>query len=391
MIRVLIVESQINQYRLPFYTSLYKVLTERKIHLTVAYSDPNSEEQLKKDTSDLPSDFGRKVPGYWFCRRHVLWQPLLGMALRADLVIVEQANKFVLNHLLLVLSRFCLKRVAFWGHGENRQARLIRISEWYRRKTIKWVSWWFAYTRSSADYLIRQGAPQERITVVQNAVDTQQLQSQIASFTDSHVRETKKQLGIGPSDRVGIYCGMLHPVKRIPFLLESTRLIREKLPSFHLIVVGGGPELPFVQEYARRYPWLHVTGPLFGAQKALMLRLADLGMQPGWVGLVILDCFAAGLPLLTTRIPHSPEIDYLEPGINGLMTEHDTVGFAEVAVALLQDGPQLERLRNASRTAAKKYSIEAMVSNYCDGILRCLQISKITPMIADARSAAIQQ
>lgn len=392
MKQVLVIESQINQYRLPFYTLLHKALAEQDMQLAVAYSNPNSEEQLKNDTCDLPLEFGRKVPGYWFCRGKVLLQPLLRAALRADLVIVEQANKFVLNHLLLALSRLGLKRVAFWGLGENRQTGQIRISEWYRRKSLNWVAWWFAYTRSSADYLKGQGVPEERVTIVQNAVDTRQLQTQIASFSDSQVRETKKQLGIGPRDPVGIYCGMLHPVKSIPFLLESVGRIREKLLAFHLIVVGGGAGLASLQEYALQHPWLHVPGPLFGAEKALMFRIADLGMQPGRVGLVILDCFAAGLPLLTTQIPiHGPEIDYLENEINGLMTEHDTARFAEATVAVLQDGARLERLRSGSRSAASKYSIEAMVNNYCDGIIRCLQIRKVTPMLADTRSAAVQR
>jgi L-malate glycosyltransferase len=386
MKRVLIVESQMNQYRVPFYTLLCKELAARGIQLSVAYSHPNSEEEPKNDTCDLPLEYGRKVPGYWFCHGKVLFQPLFHAALQANLVIVEQANKFVLNHFLLALSRLGLKRLAFWGLGENRQTGQSRISEWYRRRSLNWVSWWFAYTSSSADYLIAQGAPEERVTIVQNAVDTQQLQLQIASFSDSQVRETKKQLGIGESDQVGLYCGMLDRVKSIPFLLESVELIRKKLPTFHLIVVGGGAELARLQEYALRNQWLHVAGPLFGAEKALMFRIADLGMQPGRVGLVILDCFAAGLPLLTTEIPiHGPEIDYLENEINGLMTEHDTASFADETVALLQDGPRLERLRRASRNAAGKYSMEAMVDNYCKGIIRCLQISKVTPMLADRR------
>jgi glycosyltransferase involved in cell wall biosynthesis len=375
MKQVLVIESHMNRYRVPFYTLLHKALAEREIELSVAYSDQNSDERPKNDTCDLPVEFGRKVPGYWFGRERVLVQPLLGAAMRADLVIVEQANKFALSHLLLALSRLGLKRV----------------SEWYRRKSLKWVSWWFAYTRSSADYLVDQGAPAERVTVVQNAVDTQQLKAQIASFSDFQVCEAKGRLGIGPNDHVGLYCGMLHPVKSIPFLLESAGLIRKQLPGFHLIVVGGGPELAWLQELALRNPWLHVAGSLFGADKALMFRISDLGLQPGRVGLVILDCFAAGLPLLTTQIPiHGPEIDYLENGINGLMTEHDTARFAEATVALLKDGPRLERLRSTSRKAAGKYSIEAMVNNFCDGISSCLQMSSASPML-DSRTPAVQR
>ena len=40
---------------------------------------------------------------------------------------------------------------------------------------------------------------------------------------------------------------------------------------------------------------------------------------------------AAGLPALTSRGPgHGPEIDYLQPGVNGLLTERDPQAYAAI-------------------------------------------------------------
>jgi hypothetical protein len=62
--------------------------------------------------------------------------------------------------------------------------------------------------------------------------------------------------------------------------------------------------------------------------------------MPGLVGLTVLDCAAAGIPIVTTAYPyHSPEIEYLRAGGNGLIVDDSrSVGaYAEAVVSVLQD------------------------------------------------------
>lgn len=49
MKRVLIIEEEIKQYRLPFYEGLYAALRSRGIALRVAYSDSRPLERAKRD------------------------------------------------------------------------------------------------------------------------------------------------------------------------------------------------------------------------------------------------------------------------------------------------------------------------------------------------------
>jgi glycosyltransferase involved in cell wall biosynthesis len=373
MKQVLVVQSEINQYRLPFFAKLNELLRAEGIRLTVAYSDPAREDASKNDTCDVPEAFGRKVEGFWLWKGKLLYQPVLRAIAAADLIIVEQANKHVVNHLLLPLCVAGWKRVAYWGLGENRQAGRLGISEWYRRKTLDWVSWWFAYTRSTADYLLRSGVARERITVVQNAVDTRGLREAIAGLTKTQRCEARAHLGIGPSDPLGVYCGMLHKVKALPFLLDAAKAIRATVPNFHLLLMGGGPDQPYVEQEARDQSWVHYAGPCFGEEKVPLLGIADVALQPGRVGLVILDCFAAGLPLLTTRLSnHGPEMDYLEEGYNGLVSAPEVESFAQTVVELLSDPVRLRSLQQASLESSEHYSIEAMAANACKGILQCI-------------------
>jgi L-malate glycosyltransferase len=373
MNRVLIIEAQIKQYRLPFYELLTERLRAKSIELQVAYSDPTPAEASKKDNCDLPAWYGNKVKGYWLLREKLLFQPLLRAALRADLVIVEQGNKFLLNHILLPFSRAGIKRVAFWGLGENRQDGRMVLSEWYRRKTLNGVSWWFAYTKGTARYLSENGVPDSKITSVDNAVDTTQLRKQVGSISLEQRCELREALEIPSTAFVGIFCGMLDKVKGLPFLFEAAKKIQLRMPEFHLILVGGGPEQQYIQTAVQDIPWIHFMGPRFAEEKSRLIAISDVFLMPGRVGLVILDAFAAGLPLLSTRLKiHGPEMEYLEEGVNGLLSEPDVSAFADMVSSLLSNREALARLQRGARESGAKYTIDNMVANFELGIRQCL-------------------
>jgi hypothetical protein len=70
-------------------------------------------------------------------------------------------------------------------------------------------------------------------------------------------------------------------------------------------------------------------------------------------------------------------MEYLEEGINGLLSEPDVRTFAAMATSLLCDREKLDRLRIGARIAGAKYTIENMAGNFCNGIQDCLRGSVI--------------
>jgi glycosyltransferase involved in cell wall biosynthesis len=172
---------------------------------------------------------------------------------------------------------------------------------------------------------------------------------------------------------IGLYCGSLYHDKQIEFLLDAAQRIKTKIPCFHLFVVGGGKLEPLVEQVARQTDWIHFVGPQFGAEKAAYFRLASFFLNPGMVGLSILDAFCAGLPMLTTDyFGHSPEIDYLEPGVNGICSHFELEAYAAMVANLCLDSSQLARLQEGARRSGERYTLEAMVANFRDGICQCL-------------------
>ncbi|HKN75901.1 MAG TPA: glycosyltransferase family 4 protein [Candidatus Acidoferrum sp.] len=373
MKRVLIIEAQIKRYRQPFYDRLNTALCREGMKLQVVYSAPTPSEAEKQDNCELPPAYGAKVKGYWIGKGRLLFQPAFREIASADFVIVDQANRFLLNHLLLPLSLFKMKRVAFWGLGENLQTDRSRFSEWYKERTLNWVDWWFAYTEGTARYLRQHSVPPEKITAVQNSVDTRIIQMCVKNLSLDARAELRGKLGMGSFTPVGIFVGMLHKVKSIPFLIRAGEKVRETVPEFQLIVVGGGPDEEEIKHSAAHFQWVHFMGPKFGERKAQLLALADVFLLPGRAGLAVLDGFAAGLPLIATRLSiHGPEMEYFEEGRNGVMTASDPEAYGGAIAQLLSNPRELQLLREGAAISAEKYSIEVMVENFKRGIVQCL-------------------
>jgi glycosyltransferase involved in cell wall biosynthesis len=370
---VLVIEAQIKRYRKPFYQRLNSALCKEGLQLKVVYSAPGPSEARKNDNCELPRELGVKIKGYWLWNGRLLFQPAFREAASADLIVVDQANRFLLNHLLLPLSLFKMKRVAFWGLGENLQADRSPFSEWYKERTLNWVDWWFAYTEGTSRYLQERGVSPGKITAVQNSVDTRKIQVCVKKLSFNAKAALRAKLGIAPSAPVGIFVGMLHKVKSIPFLIQAGEKIRQTIPEFQLIVIGGGPDEVEIKQSAAHLPWVHFMGPKFGVRKSQLLAIADVFLLPGRAGLAVLDGFAAGLPLIATRQSiHGPEVEYLEEGRNGVMTDPEPEAYARAVALLLSNPKEMQLLREGAANSAEKYSLEVMVENFKRGITQCL-------------------
>lgn len=380
MKQVLIIQAVIKQYRVPFYDVLARILADQDVSLKVLYSDPNEVEARKGDNSELGPAIGTKVSGYWFASGRLLWQPVFRDVWKSDLIIVECANKHLINPVLLLLSKMRVTKTAFWGHGRNRQGDSGAFTERLKRLMVKFPEWWFAYTEGTGEYVAAAGFPRDRITNVQNSIDTSAFRDALSSVTGGQITDVRRSWGISQNAFVGLFCGSLYPHKKLEFLIEAAQIVKSQLPDFHLLIVGTGPQRDVLDAASRQHDWIHPLGARFDHEKATLFKCADVFLMPGLVGLSILDSFTAGLPLLTTDIPiHSPEIEYLKQNFNGAITPFEPKAYAQAIVQLANDPPRLARLRDGARRSASLYGIEAMAASFAEGVLRCLNTGGITP------------
>ncbi|PYV79075.1 MAG: hypothetical protein DMG96_05390 [Acidobacteria bacterium] len=372
--KVLIIQSLMKQYRVAFFQQLHRALLRDGIHLQVAYSKPTFCESLKGDNASLPPEIGAEVDGRWLFGNRVLYQPIIRNIAAADLIIIEQANKYLLNPLILGLSRTKLKKVAFWGHGRSRQGKGTSFSERVKRRTVTWVDWWFAYTGEVRDYIVQFGFPARRVTVVNNSLDTSMFEQLLAEVTTNDLSGARRSLDLPEHAIVGLFCGSLYPVKHLDFLLSAAIRIRKTLPDFHLLVIGEGTDSSKVEAAARCHNWIHYLGSRFDREKATYFRLASVFLMPDSVGLAILDALCAGLPLITTNAPtHGPEVEYLQDGVNGVIVARDAGSYANSVAQLLNNRALLAKLQEGAARSSRKYSMQHMVENFRLGIVDCTQ------------------
>jgi len=370
--RVLIVQSVAKHYRKPLFDRLHACLDEAGLELRVAYSVPNRAEACKGDNIELPAPYGCRVPARWLFGNRLLYQPILGEVARARLVILEQANKYLMSYPVLAQGRLKVRKVAFWGHGRNMHGRASSWAERWKRGLIRQVDWWFAYTQSAASYVAAQGFDPRRITNVRNSVDTAAFRELVESITPEEIQSQRARLGLTPDSRVALFCGSLYEGRDLPLLIDAADRVRHEVESFHLILIGSGPVREAVEREATTRDWLHYVGPLFGRDKAILFRVADLYANPGLVGLGVLDAFTAGLPVFATDCPHSPEFEYVEAGVNGLVAQHSSQRYAESLVRAFRDPSLLATLRIGAAESARKYGIEATADRFCEGVIACL-------------------
>lgn len=367
--RVAVIQRRMTHYRVAFFDSLRTQLKERDVELSLAYGVGTAEELDKSDSAEI--DWAHKLPTRYYLDSRICYQPLHTVCNNIDMLVVALENKLICN--LWHQFRSTPYKVALWGHGANLQGDASTWRENFKRYMARRADWWFGYTGHSRPLIAQSGFPQDRITILNNAIDTADMRRQFDSLPALAITDWRAERGLG-NGPTGIFLGSFYSEKRIDFLLVAAERIRAQIPGFEVLLVGAGPQQAQVEAFCKKNAWAHFGGMLKGLEKVLALASATVMLNPGLVGLGILDSFVCEVPMLTTDCGlHSPEIVYLEPGINGLMTANTMDDYVRESVALLQDSERLSAMKLACRQSAAEYTVENMARNFADGVERCLQ------------------
>ncbi len=376
--KITFVQQRLFHYRVAFYERLREVLDREDIELALIHGPVPVEQRNRDDAGHLEWATIVAARSLHIADIELVWQPCLDLLRDADLVIVQQENKLLLNYLLLARRLLDGSRLAYFGHGVNRQSPdPKRLREKWKRLLLKTPDWWFAYTRLTANLLLEAGYPSNKITVVQNATDTEYLAQLRDELRGSDLDRLRGSLKIG-SGPVGVYCGSLYDLKRIDFLIDAAREIRGSIRDFELVVIGAGPDKPLVDSAALKYPWIHPVGARTGRDLGRHLALGDVCLNPGIVGLSVLDAFVYGMPVITTDCAgHGPEIAYLENNRNGIITPMSVEKYAQRVVGLFESPTELQQLSKFAEKSAKNYTTHQMADLFCEGICGCLGLARL--------------
>lgn len=376
--KVVIFQYRLLHYRSGLFDRLREACAGRGIDLYLVHGQASRREAFKKDEGSLP--WGRKVQNrFWEVgARDLVWQPFPVELRDADLVVVMQENRILSNYSLLLSRLWSPRRMAYWGHGVNFQSDApTGLREKWKRMMLTRVDWWFAYTEMTAEIVRRAGYPAERITCLDNAIDNEAFERDLAGVTDAQLQTMRAEVDAPEGAPIGLFCGSLYPDKRLDYMIEAADRIHAALPAFRLVVIGDGPSAGEIRAAAETRPWLKWLGVRKGQEKAAWFRLADGVVNPGAVGLHVLDSFCSGTPMITTaESRHGPEVAYLKDGVNGLIVRGGADRYADAVIALFCDRAKLDAIKRAASHDAQHYTLDNMVKQFADGIARCVAMPK---------------
>ncbi len=373
--KVVILQHRLLHYRVNLFQDLRQECQKRGIQLELVHGQASRRELPKRDEGHL-SWAHRVTNHFWeIGQRDLLWQPFPVDLRDAELLVIMQESRILSNYWMLLSRLWSRRKVAYWGHGRNFQSESpTGLRERWKSFLLKRVDWWFAYTQMTVDILARSGYPAEKITSLENAIDTDRFKSDLASWHSQDIENERVRLGISPKAPVGLFCGSLYPDKRLELLVDSADWIKARCPEFHVVVIGDGPSMAFLRDAAASRPWIHLLGVKTGREKALYFRLGDVMLNPGLVGLHIVDAFCSALVMVTTSTArHSPEVAYLRHGENGIVAGDTPAEYGAAVLGIISDPVLMQRMKQTSFADSHRYTLQNMVLRFADGIESALK------------------
>ena len=291
---------------------------------------------------------------------------------KSDLVISEHAlHDFFSILRLLQIQRFPL---ALWGHGRTYTEPSSKIKEFLKKLMITRAVWYFAYTSGVRDFVADNINSPERITVLNNSIDVSEIEDYMIELADTPIDNLRRGLSLF-SQRTAIFIGALDDTKRIDFILEAVKKVRQIFPDFELAVCGDGPDRNKILE--QKTDGIHYLGFADAKLKAKLAQIGLFILNPGRVGLLAVDSFCLGMPIITTDWGfHAPEFEYLENDKTAVITKDDIDEYVLGIINFLRDEEKIYAMKSNCLNERQFYSVEKMAIKFHEGVLKILKDAK---------------
>ncbi len=186
----------------------------------------------------------------------------------------------------------------------------------------------------------------------------------IADFQNHYSKEEiRKKWQIPEHQKILLYVSRIAKEKNLDFLFESIERIATKRDDFHLLMVGGGPELKYYQAKIHEWhlkPFVTFTGMQPKKEANRFYGAADIFVFPSITetqGIVVTEAMAAGVPAVAVN--QMGPSDIIQDGIDGFLVPLKTDEFTAKIELLLDDDNLRTRMGREARQNARKFSVEA--------------------------------
>jgi glycosyltransferase involved in cell wall biosynthesis len=245
-------------------------------------------------------------------------------------------------------------------HGKHYDRRRNR---WLGRLAGRHASRFFCVSEDIAGAVeVCRIVPRRKLHVVCNGIDTDRFRDHGEGAT------VRAALGIPPGAPVIGTVGRLVEIKRQDLLIAAFRRVRDRVADAHLLLVCDGPWMGRLREQVAGLGLadrVHFAG--YQGQPAPYLQAMDLfalTSRSEGMPLSVLEAWAAGMPVVATRVGGLPEL--IEDGRTGLLVEFgDEAALVDALAGLIADRPAARRLGEAGRDRVEsRFSLHRMADEY---------------------------
>lgn len=217
-------------------------------------------------------------------------------------------------------------------------------------------------------------APDSKIAVVANGIDTRRFAGNTGGL------KVREALGIPADAPVVGTVGRLVEVKRQDVLLRGFAQVRARITNAHLLLVGDGPLENGLRQLAADLglsDCVHFAG--YQPDPGRYLRAMDvfaLTSRSEGMPLCVLEAWAAGLPVVASRVGGLPEL--IEEGRTGFLFESgDDRALAHQVAILFADKVRARLMGQAGRENVRdKFDVARMAEAYQCHYLRLHQMAE---------------
>jgi glycosyltransferase involved in cell wall biosynthesis len=196
-----------------------------------------------------------------------------------------------------------------------------------------------------------------------------ELSRQVAGEDDSAIRAA---FGLRPNAEVLLYVGRLVPRKDVGSLIRFAAANPDVAGRpVDVLIIGDGEEREKLEQLSKGTSNIRFAGAIDPAdiRLARAMKLCRAVVVPGYLGLAINHAFAHGRPVITRAHDfHSPEIEYLTDGEDGLLIAGDEAAFHESLKAFLAAPDEQNRLAENAAARRETLRMDYMVKAY-DGFI----------------------
>ncbi|ATL46126.1 N-acetyl-alpha-D-glucosaminyl L-malate synthase BshA [Chitinophaga caeni] len=199
---------------------------------------------------------------------------------------------------------------------------------------------------------------EKEIEVIYNFVDTARFKRRDLS----HFRNA-----IAPNgEKILLHVSNFRKVKRVPDVVNTFKIVREKIPA-KLLLVGDGPDRPVIEAMCREYG-ICPDVRFVGKQEQLedVMSISDLFILPSEYesfGLAALEAMASEVPVLSSNAGGLPEINI--DGETGYTSPvGDVESMAKHAIQVLENPELLAKLRAGALKQAQRFHINNIIPEY---------------------------